>query len=37
MHELTGIDADIFIENLDRELTDDEISEVRKWAIGDDR
>ena len=35
MYELTGIGADIFIENLDRELTDDEISEIRKWALGD--
>lgn len=34
MHELAGIDADIFIENLDRELTDDEISRVREWALG---
>lgn len=32
MYELTGIDAEIFIENLNRELTDEERSEVRKWA-----
>lgn len=36
MYELTGIDAEIFIENLNRELTDSEIREVREWAEIDD-
>jgi len=27
-----GRDAEIFLENLDRELTPEEIDEVRKWA-----
>jgi len=30
--ELKGIDAEIFLYNLDRELSLDEIKEVRKWA-----
>lgn len=32
MYELKGIDADIFSENLNRELTEDERHEVRVWA-----
>lgn len=34
MYELTGIDADIFVENLSRELTEEERREVREWALG---
>jgi len=30
--ELKGIDAEIFLYNLDQELSLDEIKEVRKWA-----
>lgn len=32
---LEGIDAEIFNENLDRELTEEEIKDVRKWALGE--
>ena len=32
MYELKGTDADIFSENLNRELTEDERYEVRVWA-----
>ena len=32
MYELTGIDAEVFIANLNRELTDSEIREVCEWA-----
>lgn len=32
MYELRGIDADIFTENLNRELTEDERYEVRVWV-----
>ena len=35
MFELTGIDADIFLENLSKELTKDERREVREWVLGD--
>ncbi len=30
---LKGIDAEIFLENLNREPTQEEIDEVRKWAL----
>lgn len=30
--ELKGIDADIFLENLNREMPHDEIQQVRKWS-----
>ena len=32
--ELKGIDLDIFHSNLSREITPEEIREVRKWALG---
>ena len=32
--ELKGIDLDIFRSNLSREITPEEIREVRKWALG---
>ncbi len=32
--ELKGIDAEIFHKNLNRKLTDEEIREIRKWALG---
>ena len=32
MMDLTGIDADIFIDNLNRKLTEEERAEVRVWA-----
>ena len=35
MYELTGIDAETFIENLNRKLTDSEIREVREWVLSD--
>lgn len=33
--ELKGIDAEIFMYNLNRELTEEEIKAVRDWALGD--
>ncbi len=30
--ELKGIDAEIFLKNLERKPTQEEINEVRKWA-----
>jgi len=30
--KLTGMDAEIFLKNLDRELTQEEINEIRAWA-----
>jgi len=32
--DLIGMDAEVFHENLDRELTHDEITEIRRWALG---
>ena len=32
--ELKGIDAEIFLENLEREITEEEIKAVRAWALG---
>jgi len=32
--ELKGIDVEIFQRNLNRKLSDEEIREVRKWALG---
>lgn len=32
--ELKGIDAEIFFEKLNQDITSDEIKEVRKWALG---
>jgi len=32
--ELKGIDAEIFLKNLKKDITPDEIIEVRKWALG---
>ena len=32
--ELKGIDAEIFLENIDRDLTPEEIKDVRTWALG---
>lgn len=32
--ELKGMDLEIFIEHLDRNMTLEEIDEVRKWALG---
>lgn len=31
--DLKGIDAEIFLENLDKEITQEEIKKVRKWAL----
>ena len=31
--ELKGMDYEIFIEQLDKDMTPDEVSEVRKWAL----
>lgn len=31
--ELKGVDIDIFLKNLDRELTDEEIRATRAWAL----
>lgn len=31
--KLKGIDAEIFEKNLNRELTEEEIREIRKWAL----
>lgn len=31
--ELKGIDAEMFLKNLDRELTDEEIRATREWAL----
>lgn len=31
--ELKGVDAEVFLKNLDRELTEEEIREVRAWAL----
>jgi len=33
---LEGIDIEIFNENLNRELTQDEIKSIRKWALNED-
>ena len=32
--ELKGIDAEIFLENLDKEPTQEENDDVRAWALG---
>lgn len=32
---LKGIDVEIFNENLNREITEEEIKSVRKWALGE--
>ena len=32
--ELKGIDAEIFLENIDKELSPEEIRDVREWALG---
>jgi len=32
--ELKGVDAEIFHKNLNRKLTQEEIIEIRKWALG---
>ena len=32
--ELKGIDAEIFLTNLEREITSDEVENVRNWALG---
>lgn len=32
--ELKDVDAEIFHKNLNRELTHEEIIEIRKWALG---
>lgn len=32
--ELKDVDAEIFHKNLNRELTPEEIKDVRKWALG---
>jgi predicted transcriptional regulator len=32
--ELKDVDAEIFHKNLNRELTQEEIIEIRKWALG---
>lgn len=32
--KLKGIDAEIFLKNLERDITEDEIIAVRKWALG---
>lgn len=31
--ELKGIDAEIFLKNLDRELTEEEIRTTKEWAL----
>ena len=35
INTLRGIDAEIFLENIDKELTEDEIKDVREWALGE--
>ncbi len=32
--KLKGIDAEIFLKNLEREITEEEIKAVRNWALG---
>lgn len=31
--ELKGLDAEIFMKNLNRELSQDEIDKIREWAL----
>lgn len=34
--KLIGIDAEIFLKNLERDITEEEIRAVRNWALGTD-
>lgn len=34
--KLKGIDAEIFLKNLERDITEEEIKAVRNWALGTD-